>query len=525
QVNKGSCKTALTHFEKAIKTNKSSPKITNGRISPSSGKPFRAPNDFELPHAKSQRFEYAGHQHLDVTRESLVDLTYCYSRERKPNRAVSYLRKLAANRDNYVAALRKLANRYAMIGEPNGLASVSRELLALAADASDRLDDARMLHTAINRMRDYSRVGKDLDLIILAMRRQLVSPKRSTDSELKLRSEFELLVRDLATKSHRMLQGQLKASKWSKEPAKASQTIKAYKLYLRTFPQAEASLEILQNLAELLMVNNKALLAGDRFREVALLASARIEKLKAPAKPVAEDDEKEKSAEELLKEAAEKIDGKKKPKKKKKKVIPIKVQIKALKKQEQEALYNAVAAYQKVIAKEKEVGFRERTTARAGLRAAGGAYLELGKIPKDKTRKIKFAIAQSYYDAGDYSRAIDLLSAVVYEYPGTREGSASVHIILDSHNTMQDMSGLIATSKRFLNKHSPLSAKLKKGIKPILDQAEQRRIDDLSLAASGDEEAGLEALLVFAEQNKNTSLGEKALLSAFIAARARGDTT
>ncbi len=84
--------------------------------------------------------------------------TYCYAQERKPDKAVKYLKGLAHTREAYVAALSKLANRYALIEQPRGAAEVSRELLRLAPDEEDRLDDARLLHTAVTRMKDFSQV-------------------------------------------------------------------------------------------------------------------------------------------------------------------------------------------------------------------------------------------------------------------------------------------------------------------------------------------------------------------------------
>ena len=79
---------------------------------------------------------------------------------------MGYLRGLAASREAYVAALSKLANRYALIEQPRGAAEVARELLRLAPDDEERLDDARMLHNALNRMKDYSAVGDDVALIL-----------------------------------------------------------------------------------------------------------------------------------------------------------------------------------------------------------------------------------------------------------------------------------------------------------------------------------------------------------------------
>ena len=75
---------------------------------------------------------------------------------------------------------------------------VARELLRLAPDDVERLDDARMLHASVVRMKDYSQVGEDVELMLRAMRRQLLKPEHDEAAIKLLINEFELLTRDLA---------------------------------------------------------------------------------------------------------------------------------------------------------------------------------------------------------------------------------------------------------------------------------------------------------------------------------------
>jgi tetratricopeptide (TPR) repeat protein len=96
-------------------------------------------------------------------------------------------------------------------------------------------------------------------------------------------------------------------------------------------------------------------------------------------------------------------------------------------------------------------------------------------------------------------------------------------MVLDSYLTINDVSGLVSVGQRFLAKGSPFSEKIKAQVAPIVDAAEQKRLDELSLAASGEQTGGMEVLLAFAERYKNSDLGERAMLSAFVAARAGGD--
>jgi len=78
--------------------------------------------------------------------------------------------------------------------------------------------------------------------------------------------------------------------------------------------------------------------------------------------------------------------------------------------------------------------------------------------------------------------------------------------------------------QRFTDPESPISASIKAQVVPIVESAEQRRLDELSLAASGDQAGGIDVLMAFADRYKDSDLGERALLSTFVAARAGGET-
>ena len=506
-VNLGDCKMALKHFEDAIVTSRivqQPEKLLKKKVQ------MRLQGDFAIPEDdENAEPEFAGHKTVNVQREALVDLTFCYAQERKPEKAVSYLRKLASSREGYVAALGKMANRYALIEQPRGAADVTRELLRLAPDDEERLDDARMLHTAVTRMKDYSKVGEDVYLVLRVMHRRLMAPDLTDANARLVTNEMELIARDLATKSHEVLLsgGKLK-SKWTDTPATFEQTALAYRWYLNSFPRSSSAVEVMQNYADVLMEEGAFLEAGRRYRDVAEMLS------KPPPEP------------EALPESAEKkTDEKAKKEEKKAKPIDKEALAKARKKDRIEALYNAVVAYQKSLDQVVSRSHFERAAARAGLRAAGGLYLSEANPSGEKDRKIKFAIAQSYYDEGSYFNAIDLLTAVAYEFPRTPQGEAAVHMVLDSYVTINDISGLVNIGHRFLAKDSPASAELKAQIQPIVAAAEQNRLDELSLAASGDQVGGIETLLSFADRYKDSDLGERAVLSAFVAARAAGNIT
>ncbi|MCP4676365.1 MAG: tetratricopeptide repeat protein [Deltaproteobacteria bacterium] len=518
-VNMSNCKKALKHFEKAIYAARNLTEDSIDEVEDlTAKKEEKVRDEFEIPISSDQKYSYAGHKSLNVQREALVDLTYCYAQERKPEKAVAYLRDHAPSREAYVAALGKLANRYAIIEQPKGAADVARELLRLAPDDEERLDDARLLHSAVTRMKDYSVVGGDVYLVLRAMRRQQLRPNLDAAASEMLDNEFEMIARDLATKAHGMLQNpsdgatrgkglrKSKGSEWTAKPATPEETADAYEAYLTAIPDSSHRLEVVQNLSDVLMDGKQFLEAGHRYRETAQLISDEIVALKEGKK---EDDK----------------DSKKGGKDKAKEKINPKQKESMLKKDRRDALYNSVVAYQSSLDSEGSRGHLERAAARAGLRKAGWLCLADGLPDKEKSKKIKFAIAQSYYDEGRYLEAIDLLTAVAYEFAKTPQGDAAVHMVLDSYSTINDVGGLINVGRRFMTKGSPINEGVKAQIGPIVTAAEQRRLDELSLAASGDQAGGMEILLAFADRYKSSNLGERAMLSAFVAARAGGDTS
>ncbi len=452
-VNEGECKPALDNFEKAIeRSNDWAERMRKLAL-----------QKIETPLLVQAEAgdEITTQQDIDVRRESLVDLAYCYSRLRKPQDSVKFLKKYAYNRETYVAALNKLANRYRTMDQFQGAVLITRELLSLGAANIDRLDDARTLYTSIKKLKDYRTIGVDAELIGDSLTNYYSRVNIKADERERLVKEFEVYLRDLATTS------QERMIKKRRKSAGPEDVARAYKAYLDTIPVSDKRPDMLLNYADLLGSNGQELEAGVRSMEAA----------------------------DLLED-----DG-----------------------QRRDALYDAVVYFQASLAKESDRLRYERVAARSALRRAGATLLSY-KLNEEKERRVKFAIAQAIYDEGLYVEAIDKLSAVAYEFPGTDEADAAVKLTLDSFNTLNDYDGLMYASRRFLSAGSPVSDKLKGEIKRIQGAAEQRKLDELALAAAGEDGADISPLIAFAEKNKGTDLGERALINAFVAARATGDT-
>jgi len=74
---------------------------------------------------------------------------------------------------------------------------------------------------------------------------------------------------------------------------------------------------------------------------------------------------------------------------------------------------------------------------RAGLRRIGREFIRL--YPKDeKIVQVKFNIARTYYDAGEFEDSIRLFTSLVNQFPSAKEATVSAHLVLDSYRNLED---------------------------------------------------------------------------------------
>lgn len=468
-VNLGECKKALDQFELAISRTQRFEDIKVAAALQAAEQDADAsaknPSEVNGLTAKPNTDPLEGtQQDIDVRRESLVDLSYCYSRERSSKKALAYLRERSYNRATYAAALARLASRYSTMNKAEPTVELTRELLSLSPTDDERLDDARTFYAALKRFKRFERIDTDAKLITDMLIRYWSRADVTPEKRAELRDEFEIYLRDLATEA----QTKMTAAKKESDRIELARALSgAYEIYVQTFPRSPFLDSMLLNYSDVLGVAQYDLKAGLRALEAASLVS--------------EDKER------------------------------------------QEALYDAIVFFQTSLKQEFDRSQYERVTARAALRRAADELLKF-EIDKTKERNVKFAIAQTYYDEGRFAQAIDKLSAVAYEFPNSEEADAAIQLVLDSYNTINDNDGLMLASRRFMQESSPATPPLRGRIKEILSAAEQRKLDELSLKAAGDEGGDLSPLLEFAKTQKGTSLGERALINAFVAARAIGDT-
>lgn len=468
-VNLNDCDQALAAFEGALKTAREADQKRKSSGGKSAVGSERTSLDDAAGGAGSNQEKSSkgvvSNQGIDVRHAALVDLVYCYSQERKPAQSVDYFRSLARDRTTYVAALGKLARRYGVMNESKGSVLVTRELLKLGPIDQDRLEEAQQLHTALRESQDFSRVGSDVKLIAGVLAAYSSRIEVSDQARADVKKQFELYIRDLLTRAQERLE-KLPKEQQIKD---AAEVARGYRVYLYAFPQSKAYADMLQNMADVLGIAQNHLEAGRRLIQAASMFDARDERRR-------------------------------------------------------DVLYDAVVSLQAFFeTKRTDVGDLEWALARSGLRRAAAELLRY-PLHKDKMRTVKFAMAMSYYDEGNLSEAIDRFTALAYEYPGTEESRASMRLVLDAYNTLSDFDSLMQASQRFLASDSPADEGLRQAIRPILSAAQQRKLDEVSLEAAGDEGGSLEMLVSFAQVNQGTELGERALLNAFVAARAQGDS-
>ncbi|MDD9939649.1 MAG: tetratricopeptide repeat protein [Myxococcales bacterium] len=399
---------------------------------------------------------------VDVRRSALVDLVYCYSQERPAERAVEYLRDRAHDRGAYVAALGKMARRFEVMGERTGARKVVRELLRLGPTDADRLDDARQMHSVLRAQKKPKAAGRDVALIAKALNGYLTRREVDAEQRAALSKEFEVYMRDALTRAQEGLPG------GNARRDAARELWAGYRAYLETFPGVAQRRQMHLNAADLLVDAGMRFFAARQSLLAATLSDKRPE--------------------------------------------------------QQSALFAAIVQLQDSLRDDASIEDRDsRVLARATLRRAGRRLLSF-PLTKDQQRRTRFAMAETLYQDGRYREAIDRLTALAYEFPGSPEASASIRLVLDSYNTVNDYHGLIQAAQRMLAQGSPAGPTLQQEIKQVLAQAEQRRLDEVSLSAAGDEGGDYGSLVKFARDNSGSSLGERALLNAFVAARAVGKT-
>jgi len=393
---------------------------------------------------------------VNVKREALTDLAYAYTEVRKPKGALRYFRRLASSRNMYLLALEKLAKRYFIKQEFDAAAMVYREIVRLSHDAETNLDYTGRVYESSNRTENYLNVDRDVDAMLTALDDYRFDWRIPTPQRTAAEKDFEVYSRDLATKAQdRALE---------RKPALMGPKIaSAYRRYLESFPESNAHPDIVQNLADTLYEAKIYIRAGDRFAEAARLVS---------------DDQK------LY----------------------------------EENLYNACAAFHEALQESARLPRFDRIWAQQGLIQNGIAYVEAFPDSR-KVPTIKLNIGRSYFEGGDFERAVGVFNEFIASYPSHPAATSTAELILDAYAQQGDYAGMSEAAKQLASNSRLGDESFRRRLENMARSAEERQIGEVILTASVDKDAGGDAgqkLRDFWESNRDSPVAEKTLYTAFV---------
>jgi tetratricopeptide (TPR) repeat protein len=393
---------------------------------------------------------------VNVKREALTDLAYAYTEVRKPRGALRYFRRLASSRNMYLLALDKLAKRYFIKQEFDAAAMVYREIVRLSHDAETNLDYTGRIYESANRTRKYWRVDRDVNAMLTAVDDYRFDWRIPKAQRTAAEKDFEVYARDLATKAQERA--------LPKNPSRYGPKVAAaYRRYLASFPDSEAYPDIVQNLADTLYEAKMYIPAGDRFAEAAQLVS---------------DDQK------LY----------------------------------EQNLYNACAAFHEALQESARLPRFDRIWAQQGLIQNGIAYVET--FPKSaKVPTIKLNIGRSYFEGGDFERAVGVFQEFIASYPNHPAATSTAELILDAYAQQSDYAGMSEAAQQLASNPNLGDESFRRRLRNMAQSAEERQIGEVILTASVDKDAGGDAgdkLRQFWENNRDSPVAEKTLYTAFV---------
>jgi cellulose synthase operon protein C len=237
KVNQGDCREAVRLFELTLKE-----KLTE------KGKADLSPGLLRTQ------------KNLNVSREALIDLAYCYPEIYPDKPPAPYFRELASSAVDYIAAMRRLASRYT-IKEMRPQAAVAlREVLDGSPGDEDGVELVRRLHDSVTKSAAYDHPAEDVERVITVLNNKLADYRLSPDVVRRMNEEFELYARDIATRAQI-------AAKESANPNANSLVADAYHAYLTRFSNSASADEIRENYAETLLTAKRFYEAGRAYEE------------------------------------------------------------------------------------------------------------------------------------------------------------------------------------------------------------------------------------------------------------------
>ncbi|MEW6378954.1 MAG: tetratricopeptide repeat protein [bacterium] len=403
------------------------------------------------------------YKRVDVRTEALTDMAYCYCecyKESSPQDAIAYFEKYAWSRPVYTLALEKLAYRYLIKNKWSHAAAIYRKLATLRYDVEKLLEYSRRIFECVQSLERFEDADQDVAIMVGALKAQKYSVHISEEEKKKNLADFELYARDIITHLH-----QKAREKKSKEDF--IRAADSYKAYLEFFDTSPVYREMEANYAEALFSAQRYLEAGKQYEKCAL-------------------------------------------------AIPQK------NRQREEGLYSAVLSYYRALKQKDSLTYYEIASARGGLTACGQVYAS--DFPgSHRVSNVLFNVAWITYDQGKYDQAIAEFSRFIDRCPTGEEARAAVHLILDAYNLKEDYAGLVKYGQKVLKDRNIQDEELKTEVSGIVQAAESKIINSLTVSAVNDWDKGKGGLSRIADQQKGASMGEYALYALLLPSKEKGD--
>lgn len=180
---------------------------------------------------------------------------------------------------------------------------------------------------------------------------------------------------------------------------------------------------------------------------------------------------------------------------------------------------SALAALEKSFVISQDLSVLDRFQSRAKYRQIASQYLKRFKDSKEEIR-ISFNIAKSFYDEKNFEEAVKSLRNFVMRYPHEPQSTEAILLLLDTYYIRDDLKGLVREGNSLIGKVR-FSQQTKLKIQEILQQAQLKNVK--SLAGDFGSKKYAESIIKFARSNKNSALGENALLEAFTSLKVQND--
>ncbi len=399
---------------------------------------------------------------INLRREALMDLAFCYTEVKPPEEALAYFANLADSKSVYLAVLAKLGQRYSLKENWAAAAAVYRKIISLSHNTEKNTEFAEKLFACAQKADKMQSPEENVRALIKTLEEVDTSWRIPEEEKEKLRKDFEVYARDMATRLHVQ-------AKEKNDKALFSRAADAYAYYLDFFKEGRQARDILQNRAE-------ALYQADRFFDAALA----YERLAAG-------------------EEGEEGDGASRA----------------------DYLYSAVASFYKALKNEDHLDDLQKLEAREGLRQAGSRYLaDYPKAPE--APEVAFNVAWVSYEQGDYGAAQEKFKAFIQAYPESKEALAAGHLVLDIHKSLDDLDGLIQDARALLANRRITDPTFRKEVKGILAAAEHRHLEELTVKVKDGSEGSEEALLALGREAEDAGLQEMALYNLFVVNKEAG---